>query len=145
MFFNRLKHLMYNKRKQNKVFVPLRGLCFLIIYGGFTNENVYKKVFVPLRGLCFLILCVMFYIYKSIVRVFVPLRGLCFLIRLEHLISLARTLELSFRPLTGLMFFNEFEKKAQAIVESWNVFVPLRGLCFLILSAVSAILTRFIY
>ena len=88
------------------VSVPLRGLWFLILRDRHRHLYVWLGVSVPLRGLWFLITLLISLFVSMSFGVSVPLRGLWFLIG-ARTIRFALLFFVSFRPLTGIVIFNQ--------------------------------------
>ena len=108
------------------VFVPYRGIRFLIVYAAKLMVLFYH-VFVPYRGIRFLI--VSKELLKESVQhglVFVPYRGIRFLMTTIFALQMAVT---SFRPLSGYSFSNPMIKTDKQ-AEIRNSFRPLSGYSF---------------
>ena len=86
-------------------FRPLTGILF---FNGTTPQSIMQReevfVSVPLRGFCFSTIAVFTPFFVGAFFVSVPLRGFCFSTNVAE--QMSETEDGSYRPLTGILFFN---------------------------------------
>ena len=124
-------------------FRPLTGILFFNKTTGGTDMEDMNKVSVPLRGFCFSTAAVLRAKRASWTGVSVPLRGFCFSTMARNRCRTCRRQASSFRPLTGILFFNSHNNILLPVASRDIVSVPLRGFCFsTILSVKSNIFRR---